>query len=78
VESHDQYHHVSSVRLFRLLRLPVGSVAHWNCFAEFFFGTLPSGVFVGNRFSDEGAKALGDALKENTTVTSLLLNFRGE
>jgi hypothetical protein len=66
------------VRLFRLLRLPVGSVAHWNCFAEFVFGSLHSGVSVDNRIGAEGAKALGDALKDNTTLTSLSLGLRSE
>jgi hypothetical protein len=54
------------------------SVTHWNCFAEFVFGSLHSGVSVGNRLSDEGANALGDALKDNTTLTSLSLNLGGE
>jgi hypothetical protein len=66
------------VRLLRLLRLPVGSVARWNCFAEFVFGSLHSGVSVVNNIGDEGAKALGDALKGNTTLTSLSLDLRGE
>jgi hypothetical protein len=38
-----------------------GSVAHRNCFAEFVFESLHSGVSVDNRIGDEGAKALGDA-----------------
>jgi hypothetical protein len=66
------------VRLLRLLRLPVGSVTHWNCFAEFAFGSLHSGVSAVNGIGDEGAKALGDALKDNTTLTSLSLNLRCE
>jgi hypothetical protein len=64
--------------LFRLLRLPVGSVAHWNCFAEFVFGSLHSGVSVDNRIGDEGVKAVGDALKDNISLTSLSLNLQGE
>jgi hypothetical protein len=51
------------------------SVAHWNCFAEFVLGSLLSGVSVDNRIGDEGAGALGDALKDNTTLTSLLLDL---
>jgi hypothetical protein len=66
------------VLMLRLLRLPVGSVAHWNCFAEFVFASLLSGVSVGNEFGDEGAKALGDALKDSTTLTSLSLDLYGE
>jgi hypothetical protein len=66
------------VRLLRLLRLPVGSVAHCKCFAEVVFVSLPSGVSLGNRIGDEGAKALGDALKDNTTLSSLSLNLQGE
>jgi hypothetical protein len=66
------------VRLLRLLRLPVGSVAHWNCFAEFVFGSFHSGVSVDNRIGAEGANALGDALKDNTTLTSFSLNLKGE
>jgi hypothetical protein len=62
----------------RLLRLPVGRVAHWNWFAEFLFGSLHSGVSVGNEIGDEGAKALSDALKDNTTLTSLSLALRSE
>jgi hypothetical protein len=62
----------------RLLRLPVRSVGHWNCFAEFVFGSLHSGVSVGNGIGDEGGKALGDALKGNTSLTSLSLDLQGE
>jgi hypothetical protein len=47
-------------------------------FAEFVFGSLHSGVFVGNRLGDEGAKALGDALKDNNTLTSLSLDLFSE
>jgi hypothetical protein len=32
-------------------------------------------VFVANQIDDEGAKALGGALKDNTTLTSLSLNL---
>jgi hypothetical protein len=49
------------------------SVAHWNWFAERVFGSLHSGVSVDNRIGDEGAKVLGDAQKDNTTLTSLSL-----
>jgi hypothetical protein len=35
-------------------------------------------AFVGNGIGAEGAKALGDALKDNTTLTSLNLALRGE
>jgi hypothetical protein len=63
------------VRLLRLLRLPNGSVAHWNWFAEFLFGSLHSGVSVVNGIGDEGANAVGDALKDNTTLSSLSLNL---
>jgi hypothetical protein len=65
------------VRLWRLVRLPQASPIG-TVFAEFVFGSLHSGVSVENRIRDEGAKALGDALKDNTTLTSLLLNLRGE
>jgi hypothetical protein len=54
------------------------SVAHRNWFADFVFGSLHSGVSVGNEIGDEGAKALGDALKGNATLSSLLLVFHGE
>jgi hypothetical protein len=66
------------VRLLRLLRLPVGRVAHWNWFAEIVFVSPPSGVSVGNRIGDEGGKVVGDALKDNTTLSSLSLNMEGE
>jgi hypothetical protein len=62
----------------RLLRLPVGSVAHWNCFSEFVFGSLHSDVYVVNEIGGKGAKALGDALKDNSTLPSLSLNLAGE
>jgi hypothetical protein len=65
------------VRLWRLVRLPQASPIG-TVFAEFVFGSLHSGVSVENRIRDEGAKALGDVLKDNTTLTSLLLNLRGE
>jgi hypothetical protein len=61
----------------RLLRLRVGSVAHWNCFAEFVFESLHSGVSVDNGIGAEGTKALIDALMDNTTLTSLRLNLNG-
>jgi hypothetical protein len=34
--------------------------------------------FVDNRIGDEGAKALGDALKDSSTLTSLLLELNSE
>jgi hypothetical protein len=52
---------------------PIGAV-----FAEFVFGSLHSGVSVVNDIGDEGAKALGDSLKDNTTLTLLSLNLRCE
>jgi uncharacterized membrane protein len=58
--------------------LRVGSVAHWNWFAEFVFGSPHSGVSVGNQIGAEGTKALDDTLKDNTTLTSLTLNLLGE
>jgi hypothetical protein len=61
-----------------MLRLPVGSVAHWNWFAEFVFESLHSGVYVVNGIGAEGAKALGGALKGNTTLTSLSLDLGSE
>jgi hypothetical protein len=36
------------------------------------------GVSVGNSIGTEGAKALGDALKDNSTLTSLSLDLGGE
>jgi hypothetical protein len=54
------------------------SVAHCNWFAEFVFVSLHSGVSVGNRIGAEGAEALGDALKNNSTLSSLSLNLQGE
>jgi hypothetical protein len=35
-------------------------------------------VSVENEIGDEGAKALGDALKGNTTLSSLSLDLGGE
>jgi hypothetical protein len=52
--------------------------AHWNCFAEFVFESLHSGVSVANEIGNGGAKAVGDALKDNTTLSSLSLNLQGE
>jgi hypothetical protein len=62
---------VYRVRLLRLL-------PHWNCFAEFLFGSLHSGVFVGNGIGAEGANAFDDALTDNTTLTLVSLNLGGE
>jgi hypothetical protein len=75
VERHDQYHHVSSAIV------AIVALACWQCrplelFAEFVFWiSLHSGVSVGNRIGHEIAKALGGALKDNTTLTSLSLNL---
>jgi hypothetical protein len=44
-------------------------------FAEFVFESLHSGLSVDNEIGTDGAKALGDALKDNTTLASLALNF---
>jgi hypothetical protein len=66
------------VRLLRLLRLRVGTVAHCKCFAEVVFVSLPSGVSLGNRIGDEGGKVVGDALKDNTTLSVLSLSLQGE
>jgi hypothetical protein len=52
--------------------------ARLDCFAEFVLVSLHSGVLAGNRIGDEGVKALGDALKDNTTLSSLSLNLHGE
>jgi hypothetical protein len=51
---------------------------HWNCFAEFIVGFLHSGVSVDSYLFAEGAKVLADALKNNTTLTSLSLDLRCE
>jgi hypothetical protein len=51
------------------------TVAHWNRFGEFVFGSLHSGASVDNEIGPEGAKTLGDALKNNTTLTSFSLNL---
>jgi hypothetical protein len=74
VVNHDPYYRVLSA----IVAIVLSTVAHRNCFAEFVFESLHSGVSVGNRIHAEGAKALGDALKENTTLTSLSLDLRGE
>jgi hypothetical protein len=61
------------------ITLQTDSVAHWNCFVEFIiFGSLHSDVSVVNEIGAEGAKALGDALKDNTTLSSLSPNLQGE
>jgi hypothetical protein len=44
-------------------------------FAEFVFGSPHSGVSADNEIGAEGAKALSDALKDNTTLTSLSLDL---
>jgi hypothetical protein len=54
------------------------SVAHWSWFAEIVFVSLHLGVSVGNIIGDEGAKALGDALKGNSTLCLLSLYLQGE
>jgi hypothetical protein len=43
-----------------------------------YFGSLHSGVSADNGIGAEGAKALGDALKDNTTLTSLSLSLESE
>jgi hypothetical protein len=63
---------------YHVLSAIVAIVAHWNCFAELVFESLHSGVSVVNRIGAEGAKALGDALKDRTTLTSLSLNLACE
>jgi hypothetical protein len=74
VERHDQYHDVANA---------IVGIACWQCrplecFTEFVFGSLHSGVSLANGIGDEGAKALGDALKGNTTLTSLSLDLYRE
>jgi hypothetical protein len=54
------------------------SVAHCNCLAEYGLEFIFPQVSLVNEIGDEGAKALGDALKGNTTLTSLSLNLAGE
>jgi hypothetical protein len=44
----------------------------------FLFGSLYLLVSVDNRLGAEGANALGDGLKGNTTLTSLRLTLQGE
>jgi hypothetical protein len=51
---------------------PIGTVLLNSCL------NLSTRVSVGSRIGAEGAKALGDALKENTTLTSLSLDLSGE
>jgi hypothetical protein len=48
---------------------PIGTIL-LNSFLD-----LHSGVFVDNGIGAEGEKALADALKDNTTLTSLSLNL---
>jgi hypothetical protein len=52
----------------------------WDWFAEFVVGSLHSGVSVcvDNAIGPSGAKALGDALKDNSTLTSLSLYLGGQ
>jgi hypothetical protein len=66
------------VCLLRLLRMPVGVVAHLNWFAELVFESLHLGVSVGSSIGQLGVKALGEALMDNTTLTSLSLSLAGE
>jgi hypothetical protein len=73
-ERRDQYHHVSGALVATV------AIACWQrrpleLFSEFVFGSLHSGVFVDNEIDTEGAKALGDALKDTTTLTSLSLSL---
>jgi hypothetical protein len=65
------------VRLLRLLRLPFGVAANLNWCAELVFESLHADM-LDNRIGPEGAKALGDALKDNTTLASLSLILAGE
>jgi hypothetical protein len=65
------------VRLLRLLRLPFGVAAHLNWFAELVFESLHTNM-LDNRIGPEGANALADALKDNTTLPSLSLSLAGE
>jgi hypothetical protein len=54
------------------------SFAILNWFAEYlFFSTLVC-VPIGNGIGDEGAKAVGDALKYSSMLTSLSLDFQRE
>jgi hypothetical protein len=67
---------VRLLRLLRLLRLPFGVAVHLNWFAELVFESLHTDM-LDNRIGPKGAKALGDAMKDNTTLTSLSLNLAG-
>jgi hypothetical protein len=75
-ENHAQCDHVSSA-IVALVIILADTADHWNCFAESVLGSLHSGVSVGNGIGDEGAKALGNALKDNTTLSSLSLYLEG-
>jgi hypothetical protein len=72
-------YHVSSVIV--AITLPAEQTAlpaHCNCFAEFVIGSLRWGVSVDTEIGAEGMNALGDALRDNTTLTSLSLNLQRE
>jgi hypothetical protein len=68
VEKHDQYYHVSSAIVVIVV------IALLNFYLDLYARV---GVSVGNRISAEGAK-VGDALKDNTTLTSFSLDLGGE
>jgi hypothetical protein len=67
-------YHVSSV-------IVVSEAAWPFClfvFAEFVCVSVHTRVSVDNKIGAEGAKALGNALKDTTTLASLWLDLRGE
>jgi hypothetical protein len=75
-ERHDQYDHVASA---------IVAIACWQrrplelVLLNSFFGSLSIRVVsIENRIGAEGANALGEALKDNTTLTSLSLSLYGE
>jgi hypothetical protein len=74
---YDPYRNVASVIVaiagIALPTEPPRSVC--TVFAEFAFGSLRSGISIGNEISAAGAKALGDALKDNSTLASLSLTL---
>jgi hypothetical protein len=58
---------------FLLAASPIGTVS-----LKSYWGLSTRGVSVVNGIGAEGAKALGNALKDNTTMTSLSLNLGSE
>jgi hypothetical protein len=78
VEKHDQYYcHVSSAMVAIVaISLPAASPIGTGLLNSYL--CLRSGKFGGNQIGPRGAKALGDALKDNTTLTSLSLDLSGE